>query len=101
MKTKIGKWKIIPPSYKDENFEELLKSMSEEVLSEAKLKMDSTQFNHDNHIDEVLKQVKPSIVDQELVDFYVNLLRSVPKKEVKNINLKIWKKIEPHLLTYN
>ena len=91
----------------DENFKTLLKTMSNEVLREAKFQqLDSTQFNLDTHIDEVLKLVKPSIVDQEFVDFYVNIiLHSFSKKERKIITLresplKIWKKIEPHLLVY-
>ena len=103
MKTEIGEWKIIQPS--NENLEQLLKTTSEKLLREAKLQLDSTEFDidYDTNIDEVLKLVKPSIVVQDaFVDFYMNILHSFPKKERRNNTLReshlmIWKKIEPHL----
>ena len=71
--------------------------MLDETCREAISKLNSVPFDLNTYINEVLDL--ESIIDQELVQFFMKMLRPIPEEERKGLPKNIWKKISPYIVT--
>ena len=65
--------------------------MLDETCREAISKLNPVPFDLNSYINEVLDL--ESVIDQELVQFFMKMLRPIPKEERQHLSTNIWEKI--------
>ena len=65
--------------------------MLDEMCRKAISKLNSVPFDLNSNINEVLDL--ESIIDQELVQFFMKMLRPIPEEERQHLSTNIWEKI--------
>ena len=64
--------------------------MLDETCREAISKLNPVPFDLNSYINEVLDL--ESIIDQELVQFFMKMLRPIPEEERQQLSTNIWEK---------
>ena len=68
--------------------------MLDKIWLEAISELNSVPFDLNSYINEVLE----SIIDQELVQFFMKMLRPIPEEEEQDLSTNIWEKISPYIV---
>ena len=82
---------ICAPFDDEKTTEDKFKAMIDETCREAISKLNSVPLDHNSYINELLDL--ESIIDQELVQFFMKMLRPIPKEERQHLSTNIWEKI--------
>ena len=82
---------ICSPFDDEKTTEDKFKAMLDETCREAISKLNSVPFDLNSYINEVLDI--ESIIDQELVQFFMKMLRPIPEEERQHLSTNIWEKI--------
>ena len=85
---------IFSPFDDEKTTEDKFKAMLDETCREAISKLNSVPFDLNSYINEVLDlESINSIIDQELVQFFMKMLRPIPEEERQHLSTNIWEKI--------
>ena len=89
-----AKFQIYSPFDDEKTTEDKFKAMLDETCREAISKLNSVTFDLNSYINEVLDlESINSIIDQELVQFFMKMLRPIPEEERQHLSTNIWEKI--------
>ena len=72
--------------------------MLNETCLEAISRLNSVPFDFNSYINEVLESDSSSVIEQDLVSFFMKMLRPIPEEERKDLSTNIWEKISPYIV---
>ena len=89
---------ICAPFDDEKTTEDKFKAMLDETCREAISKLNSVPFDLNSYINEVLESDSSSVIEQDLVSFFMKMLRPIPEEERKDLSTNIWEKISPYIV---
>ena len=93
-----AKFQICSPFDEEKTEEDKFKAMLNETCLEAISRLNSVPFDFNSYINEVLESDSSSVIEQDLVSFFMKMLRPIPEEERKDLSTNIWEKISPYIV---